>query len=78
MDIALIKILEYYDQTFRDNDIIAVKFNCVDEDEELIEEEFTGRLDDILENAIVLDTSEKYNSEMIYIFYEDIIDIMEV
>lgn len=74
MDIALIKILEYYEQTYRDGDIIQVKFNYADDEED----EIIGRLHDILEDCIVLDISTEYNAEMIFIYFEDIIDISEV
>ena len=78
MDIALIKILEYYDHTFRNNDIIQVKYNYTDDEDDAIEDEIIGRLHDIFEDCVVVDISTEHNAEMIFIYFEDIIDIVEV
>ena len=70
MDIALIKILEYFGNSYSIGDIIDVTYSYIDDEEGII-----GKLEDILENSIVLDASEEYSSDVIEILFEEIVNI---
>lgn len=70
--VVTIKVLKFKKQKYYTNNLVKIKY----ENEEGKEIEDIGRIDDILEDEIILDCSKRYKKKIKNINVEDIIDIL--